>query len=318
MSAGWQHFLNTYKGSLLLGGSIFVLQMRGRDGIQFSFIHQHSRYQYLGAATIIRKSWMVMLPRWNIRHFLKLPQIVRCWMIVSGWYWCFVCQFKWYPLDHTGFEVSFSWGDLWLVRGSIEEGSKSSGFTRLKQGRCLMKGSQQLALLWWKRQDTLIYIYMHTYIWINIISDREGNRAGLGENGTLKCIYGTRILMRLWAVWEKASRTAPAVLMPRSEAHLKEYWPVWWLPPFHPIIWENFVGGLWNINPVTMLQTCLYSSDLITPSSSPMGTSKCIRWYDPRIFRVMLPAIPCPRSIVALYELADIRTVDEGLMRLGG
>jgi len=32
----------------------------------------------------------------------------------------------------------------------------------------------------------------------------------------------------------------------------------------------------------------------------------------------MLPAIPCQRSIVALYELADIRTVDEGLMRLGG
>lgn len=124
--------------------------------------------------------------------------------------------------------------------------------------------------------------------------------------------------MRLWAVWEKASRTAPAVLMPRSEAHLKEYWPVWWLPPFHPIIWENFVGGLWNINPVTVLQTCLYSSHSIRPSSFAMGTSKCIRRYDPRIFRVMLPAIPCPRSIVALYELADIRTVDEGLMRLGG
>ena len=163
---------------------------------------------------------------------------------------------------------------------------------------------------------------IHTYGWISYRIRRETEHVWHAHFDESKIYWNfassttvgpgvfffDQFRMRLWAVWEKASRTAPAVLMPRSEAHLKEYWPVWWLLPFHPIIWENFVVGLWS----------LYSSHSITPSSFAMGTSKCKRWYDPRIFRVMLPAIPCPRSIVALYELADIRTVDEGLMRLGG
>ena len=37
-------------------------------------------------------------------------------------------------------------------------------------------------------------MFNHVHI-IKIISDREGNRAGLGENGTLKCIYFMHILM---------------------------------------------------------------------------------------------------------------------------
>ena len=101
----------------------------------------------------------------------------------------------------------------------------------------------------------------------------------------------------------------------------------WWLPYFLPSNHlREFCGGveISMMNPLaTMLQTCLYNSDLMRPSRSQWALlNVLLTWIymqnHPRILRVMLPAIPCPRSMVALYELADIRTVDEGLMRLGG